>query len=105
MNAEETTTRPDIANATIEFEANRETAPLPLALVEVDVLVASSVTSEGVAPSVKEAPQVLLRVPEAPLMRLPNCDDLARLIACLTQSEQVTFLGMLALPEMMLGMI
>lgn len=47
----------------IELEANSEAAPLPLA-VEVDVLVASSVTSDGDAPFVKEAPQVLLRLLE-----------------------------------------
>lgn len=67
-------TRPDSANEMTELRANSETAPLALAM-EVDVLVASSVTSEGDAPSVKEAPQVLLRVLEDELKRPLNCDD------------------------------
>jgi len=83
---------------------NNDAAPPFDDPVPVDVLAISEI-SEGLAPSVKEAPHAVLRPVASELEIKPGKFLLTTLYACLVQSLQVTFLGIVELPDTILGMM
>jgi len=90
----------DAAPATTALPEKTGAAPLFRTRADEVEVLAVSVMSEGLEPSIKELPHSALKLLEVPLGIRPGKFWLIRLNDSLVQSEQVASFGRVALPAM-----